>query len=178
MTDDLVIRASEFAAAAHASIDHRRKFTNEPYIVHPQAVSELVATVTDDPATIAAAWLHDVVEDTPVTIQEIEAEFGADVGSLVADLTDVSRLSDGNRRVRKAIDRQHTSEADPRAKTVKLADVIHNLTEIVRQDPGFAVKFLAESEQLLLVLTEGHPTLVDRARQVIAESKQMLSRDH
>ena len=176
MTDDMVNRAAAFAKAAHESIDQRRKFTNEPYIVHPQAVAETVATVTDDAATLAAAWLHDVVEDTPISIQEIKAEFGAEIASLVADLTDVSHPTDGNRKQRMAIDRQHTAEADPRAKTVKLADVIHNLSDIVRQDPGFAVKYLAEKELLLEVLSEGHAELLARAKQVIADSRRSLAK--
>ena len=69
---DVVIRAAEFARRAHASIDQRRKYTHAPYIVHPKAVADIVAGVTDDPAMIAAAWLHDVVEDTPITIAEVE----------------------------------------------------------------------------------------------------------
>ena len=94
----------------------------------------------------------------------------------MADLTDVSQPTDGNRKQRKAMDRQHTAAADPRAKTVKLADVINNLSDIVRQDPGFAVKYLGEKELLLEVLSEGHPELLARAQQVIAESKQSLAK--
>ena len=176
MTDDVVTKAAAFAKAAHESIDQRRKFTNEPYIVHPQAVAQTVETVTDDAATLAAAWLHDVVEDTAVSIQEIESEFGEDIAALVADLTDVSQPCDGNRKQRKAIDRHHTADSDPRAKTVKLADVINNLSDIVRQDPGFAVKYLEEKELLLQVLSEGHPELLARAQQVVAEAKQALAK--
>ena len=174
MKDDVVTKAAAFAKAAHESIDQRRKYSNEPYIVHPQAVAETVATVTDDPATIAAAWLHDVVEDTPISIDEIKTEFGADIAGLVADLTDVSKPTDGNRNERKAIDREHTAKADVRAKTVKLADVINNLNDLVRQDPKFAVTYLAEKELLLKVLTDGNPTLFKQAEQVIAESKRIL----
>ena len=67
-------RAAEFAKAAHEGIDQRRKYTNEPYIVHPQLVAEIVSSVTDDEDMICAAWLHDVVEDTPVTLEEIRNE--------------------------------------------------------------------------------------------------------
>ena len=67
--EDVVSRAAAFAKAAHESIDQRRKYSNAPYIVHPEAVARTVSSVTDDVATIAAAWLHDVVEDTPVTIE-------------------------------------------------------------------------------------------------------------
>lgn len=170
----IITKAAEFAQAAHESIDQRRKYTGEPYIVHPRAVAATVGSVTDDPVTIAAAWLHDVVEDTPVTIEEVRQEFGADVASLVADLTDVSQLSDGNRKERTAIDRKHTSQADPRAKTVKLADVIDNITDIVAQNPGFASTYIREKELLLQVLGEGDRDLFRRAEQVIQSAKQQL----
>ena len=68
MEDDLEQRALAFARRAHESIDHRRKYTDEPYIVHPIAVAELVKSVPHTPEMVAAAYLHDVVEDTPVTI--------------------------------------------------------------------------------------------------------------
>lgn len=172
---DVIERAAKFARAAHASIDQRRKYTNEPYIVHPTAVAGIVSEVTDDPVIIAAAWLHDVVEDTPVSIEEIEAEFGPDVASLVDDLTDVSQKSDGNRAARTAIDRAHTAEADPRAKTVKLADVIHNLSDIAEVSPGFAGRYLDEKQLLLDVLKEGDSRLYKRAAGVIAAARQQLS---
>jgi (p)ppGpp synthase/HD superfamily hydrolase len=108
--DDLERRALAFATAAHASIDQRRKYTNEPYIVHPIAVAKLVKTVSHTPEMVAAALLHDVVEDTPITSEEVRAEFGPIVGELVDWLTDVSRPGDGNRRLRKNLDLQHTAK--------------------------------------------------------------------
>lgn len=173
---DLVTRAAEFARRAHESIDQRRKYSGEPYIVHPQAVVELVASVTDDPAILAAAWLHDVVEDTPITLDEIEAEFGEDVARLVENLTDVSKREDGNRATRVAIDRNHTAQANPRAKTVKLADVIHNISDIVEADPGYAPKYIREKEALLEVLTEGDERLYKRALKAISDAWEQLHR--
>lgn len=172
---DVIDRAAQFAKSAHESIDQRRKYSGEPYIVHPAAVAGLVSSVTDDEATIAAAWLHDVVEDTPRTIADIECEFGPEIAQLVSDLTDVSRPSDGNRRKRAALDRQHTAGADPRAKTVKLADVIHNLSDIVESDPRYAPTYIAEKAQLLKVLSDGHPKLYRRAEQVIQDSRARLT---
>jgi len=173
---DLVTKAAAFARAAHERIDQRRKYTGEPYIVHPEAVAGLVASVTDDPTMIAAAWLHDVVEDTPVTLDEIRAEFGADVATLVDDLTNVSKKTDGNRKVRKSIDRAHTAGADPKAKTVKLADVIHNLTGIVEQNPGFAHVYVQEKELLLAELEDGDPTLLKQAHGVVREVKRQVAK--
>lgn len=165
MTKDLCERALEFAARAHESIGQRRKYTGEPYIVHPIAVAEIVRSVPHTPEMVAAAYLHDVVEDTPVTIEEIEAEFGPKVAELVDWLTDVSRPEDGNRRTRKAIDLEHSARAPPDAKTIKLADLIDNTRTIKPHDPGFWRVYRREKQALLRVLGEGDPTLWKRAQQ-------------
>ena len=68
---DLVTKAADFAKSAHESIDQRRKYTNEPYIAHPIAVAGLLDELNLDPETLVAAILHDVVEDTGVTLDEI-----------------------------------------------------------------------------------------------------------
>jgi len=86
----MINKARQFATRMHASIDQRRKYSGEPYIVHPAAVAKLVAGVTDDAAMISAAWLHDVVEDTPATLAQIEIEFGNEIATLVDELTDIS----------------------------------------------------------------------------------------
>ena len=112
---DMESRALSFATAAHASIDQRRKYTGEPYIVHPVAVAEIVRSVPHTPEMIAAAYLHDVVEDTPVTIAEIESEFGSTISGLVGWLTDVSAPSDGNRRSRMRLRRRDGDGALARA---------------------------------------------------------------
>jgi (p)ppGpp synthase/HD superfamily hydrolase len=156
-------RAREFATRAHASIDQRRKYTNEPYIVHPVAVAEIVRSVPHTVEMIAAAYLHDVVEDTPATIAEIENEFGRSVAELVGWLTDVSVPSDGNRAARKAKDLAHTAAAPAQAKTIKLADLIDNTRTIERHDPGFWRVYRVEKIRLLEVLKEGDATLWKRA---------------
>ena len=90
---DLIQRAQHFATSAHQRIGHRRKYSDQPYQVHLEAVARLVASVTDDPEMIAAAWLHDVVEDTPATLGDVEREFGPAMAALVQDLTDSCRCS-------------------------------------------------------------------------------------
>ncbi len=171
---DLIAQAADFAKTAHEKMGQRRKYSGEPYIVHPQAVATTVAGVTDDVATIAAAWLHDVVEDTPVTLEQLADLFGPDIAALVSDLTNASSPEDGNRQQRKAIDRQHTTQADPRAKTVKLADLIDNLSDIAEADPGFARIYLGEKQLQLQVLTEGHPELFQHVETIIRDGLQML----
>ena len=163
---DIVEKARVFATRAHESIDQRRKYTNEPYIVHPAEVASIVKTVPHTKAMLAAAWLHDVVEDTPVTLAQIYAEFGAEIGDLVEMLTDVSRPSDGNRKTRKEKDRKHTALASPEGKTIKLADLISNTSSIVKYDPNFARVYLREKRLLLDVLKEGDKTLWKKANKV------------
>jgi hypothetical protein len=174
--DDVTEKARVYATSAHARINQLRKYTRQPYDVHLKAVAELVAAVSDDPAMIAAAWLHDTVEDTPATFEDLEREFGADVTQLVKELTDVSRPGDGNRAVRKAIDRRHTAGASPRAKTVKLADIVDNTEDICRHDAKFGRVYVSEAEALLAVLAEGDAALYARAAAVTAACRDRLGR--
>ena len=170
----LVDGARVYATEAHQRINHRRKYNNEPYHVHLSAVAKLVSSVTDDESMIAAAWLHDTVEDTQATLEDIEETFGMPVAELVEELTDVSKPGDGNRVTRKRIDRLHLSQASKRAKTVKLADLIDNCKDITRHDPRFAQVYLEEMNELLDVLTDGDPQLFKRAERIHTKSKEML----
>ena len=171
---DLVDRARVYATEAHQRINHRRKYNNEPYHVHLSAVAKLVASVTDDEEMVAAAWLHDTVEDTQATKEDVEAEFGMQVAELVEELTDVSKPGDGNRVRRKQIDRMHLAQASKRAKTVKLADLIDNCKDITRHDPRFAQVYLAEMNSLLDVLQGGNEQLYKRAEKIHATSVEKL----
>lgn len=173
--NDLEQRAHDFADKAHAAIDHKRKYTGDPYIVHPEAVAEIVRSVAHTPAMVAASYLHDTVEDTQTTIEEIEKEFGAEVAELVGWLTDVSQPEDGNRAARKAIDREHSAQAPAQAQTIKVADLIDNSLSIMAHDHKFARVYLSEKEALLDVLVRADPTLLARARHILDESLRTLA---
>lgn len=164
---NIVERARLFATAAHAAVGQTRKYTGEPYVVHPIEVSQLVASVGGTDAMVAAALLHDVLEDTDVTVDLLEAEFGSEVADLVLWLTDVSTPEDGNRSTRKALDRQHSAAAPAAAQTIKVADLISNTRTIVEFDPGFAKTYLEEKRLLLEVLTRADPVLLDQAKNQI-----------
>ena len=86
---DKVTKAIEFAAAAHDGM--LRKKDKTPYILHPLEAAVIVGTMTDDRDVISAAVLHDVVEDTPITIEEIEENFGSRVRALVESETEDKR---------------------------------------------------------------------------------------
>ncbi len=173
----LIERARDYATRAHQRIDQRRKYNNQPYHMHLEAVADIVAGVTDDEEMIAAAWLHDTVEDTPATLDDIEKEFGTSVAELVEELTDVSKPSDGNRVRRKEIDRIHSAQASSRAKTVKLADLIDNCRDITKHDPRFARVYLQEMALLLDVLEDSDPVLYKRAHKVHAKCAAKLRAD-
>lgn len=164
---EIVERARVFATAAHAAVGQTRKYTFEPYIVHPAEVAMIVAEAGGTPEMVAAAWLHDTVEDTGVTIEVIRAEFGTEVAELVGWLTDVSRPEHGNRAHRKALDRAHSAMAPAEAQTVKLADLIANTRSIVAHDAAFAKTYLEEKRLMLEVMTKGSPTLMAEARKYI-----------
>jgi (p)ppGpp synthase/HD superfamily hydrolase len=165
---DVVRKAQVYAMAAHAAVGQRRKYTGEPYIVHPAEVAKIVASVPGaTPDMVAAAWLHDVVEDTGCTFTDVHMAFGIDIATLVGWLTDVSKPEDGNRATRKAMDRAHTAQAPAEAQTIKLADLISNSRSIMQHDPEFARVYLEEKRLLLEVLTKGDPELHARASEFV-----------
>jgi hypothetical protein len=171
---ELIKHAKTFATGAHQRINHRRKYTQQPYEVHLKSVASLIKEVGGSNEMIAAAWLHDTVEDTPATHHDIEAAFGAEVGKLVYELTDISKPSDGNRALRKAIDRNHLASASADAQTIKLADLIDNARDICKHDENFSRVYLSEMSALLDVLTRGHPELMRRARKTLDKCLKQL----
>jgi (p)ppGpp synthase/HD superfamily hydrolase len=175
MKHPLIKAAAQFAAKAHKEAGQTRKYCGSPYIVHPAEVAKLVSMVTDDVATIAAAWLHDTIEDTDCTYLEIKNLFGDEIADIVMDLTDISQPQDGNRETRKEIDRYHTACGSQKAHTVKLADLISNTRSIVEHDPDFAVVYLKEKEKLLEVLQDGSAILYGIAADSLIQGKLALA---
>jgi (p)ppGpp synthase/HD superfamily hydrolase len=109
-----------------------------------------------------------------VTIETIEQEFGSEVAEIVGWLTDVSKPEDGNRAVRKAIDREHSAQAPASAQTVKCCDLISNTRSIVRNDPEFAKIYLIEKRSLLEVMTKAHSEIMEEAIRVMEEAERDL----
>lgn len=144
---EIVLPARDFAREIHKS--QVRKYTGEPYFSHLEEVAMLVAQHGGTPEMIAAAYLHDCVEDQGVDPAELSVRFGPKVQQYVVELTDVSRPSDGNREVRKRLDRLHTASISPEAKSIKCADLTSNTASIVERDPEFAKVYLEEKRLLL-----------------------------
>ena len=163
-----IATAITFADAAFLAVGQRRKFCGRPYIEHPIRVMRLLdsASAVNDSMRLAAI-LHDTVEDTQVSIKDIENYFGDATARLVDELTDIAVPSDGVRAVRVAINHAHTALASPSGKTIKLADVIDNCSNIVEQAPEFAKIYLEEKRLLLEVLTEGDARLYRLAHNIV-----------
>ena len=150
--EDMIVKAEIFATQAHALVEQKRKYTGEDYIVHPIRVAKIVEQFGGSDDQIAAAFLHDVVEDTDVDILDVRMEFGNDIGEIVDGLTDVSQPSDGNRKLRKAMDRAHSADASAEAQFVKCADIIDNSADISANDPNFSKVYKQEMLELLAVM--------------------------
>ncbi len=137
--------AFEFARDAHK--DQRRK-TGEPYIIHPIAVARILAVELELGANpVIAAFLHDVVEDTPHTLEEIEARFGADVAFLVGVVTkqkkqkyEESKQVDNYRQILSSV------QFDLRAILLKLADRLHNMRTLASMRPDKQMKIAGETD--------------------------------
>lgn len=161
----LIAKALQFAAKAHKG--QKRKYDNTQYIVHPLRVAIMVQDAGGDDNMIAAALLHDTVEDTETTSHDIYAIFGYDIGELVYELTE--QFVEGNRAFRKQVYKNHLAGATDRAKTIKLADLIDNTRDIVLADPKFAKVYMAEKRELLTVLGEGDKVLFDQASKQVED---------
>jgi len=152
---EMVSRAHMFAACAHAACGQKRKYTEMPYIVHPEEVVQILTLHgVVDPYILSAAYMHDVLEDTQVTEAEMRRWFPTKVVDLVLEVTDVSKKEDGNRDVRKTIDREHIALASKNGMLIKLADLISNTRDIVGHDIGFARMYLKEKGLLLKVMQQ------------------------
>ena len=172
--NELVARAQSFAHDAHDSINQKRKYSGKPYWIHTDEVAEIVSGVTEDPEIIAAAHLHDVLEDVneePYDYVYIKDLFGSRVVSLVKELTDEftkKRYPKLNRTERKSKEAERLSKLSPDAQTIKLADMISNAKDLKKSDPGFADVYLREKETILEGMTKGNPVLFKRAKKIVA----------
>ena len=133
LNTELLDRAIIFAVKAHAGTERRGK--GFPYIVHPMEAVEIVATITPDQELLAAAVLHDVVEDTDITADDIRREFGDRIASLVVAESDVfvegvSEEDSWHARKQAAIDRLAAAPHD--AKIVAMGDKLSNMRAIAR----------------------------------------------
>ncbi len=184
--NDILIAVKNFADRAHG--DQVRKFTGERYIGHPVRVMELVLEFNNDIAVLAAALLHDVLEDTAVTPQELlsflstvlpeqEAERSL---AIVKELTDVYIKRDYpslNRSARKTRETERLVTVSADAQTIKYADIIDNVTDIATQETDFAHVYIQEARAMVTGMDKGDVRMRERAFHAIEQSLARL-RDH
>ena len=151
---DLIERAERFARVCHAG-QCRKGAAKEPYTIHLEEVSSLVATWGGSDEAIAAAWLHDTVEDCPPTSHEdLVAEFGERVAGFVAELTDDKTLP---KPERKELQIANATKKTPEAALVKLADKTSNVRAIAESPPeGWSLarrlQYIAWAEKVVSAL--------------------------
>jgi (p)ppGpp synthase/HD superfamily hydrolase len=128
-----ILAAARFAAEKHAQ-QKRKGALGEPYMNHLVEVAELIAASSNelDAELVMAGFLHDTIEDTSVTYQELENHFGRDVADLVAEVTDDKSLP---KEMRKQLQVETAHKKSGRAQTLKLADKIANLRSILKSPP-------------------------------------------
>jgi guanosine-3',5'-bis(diphosphate) 3'-pyrophosphohydrolase len=134
MTLALVLKAAEFAAEKHRH-QRRKDAQASPYINHPIALARLLANEGGiaDADVLCAALLHDTIEDTETTAEELRAEFGEVITAIVLEVTDDKSLSGPER---KRLQVEHAPHASHQAKLVKLADKICNLRDLLHAPPA------------------------------------------
>jgi (p)ppGpp synthase/HD superfamily hydrolase len=202
MNHPLIVKADLFAMVAHAAVGQRRRYTDEPYIVHPRRLALRIAALPGATVEmVVAALLHDTVEDTRkfvdgngevivktgefcsrpafkagdivlymvpgITIELIRQEFGDLVALYVDGLTDVAMPWDGNRKVRMALNRDHTAAQPAEVQTIKLVDSEDNLDSIINDDPDFAQRYVPEKRDLLPHLKDGDPSVYASVEKII-----------
>lgn len=184
MIDSILIEVQNFAAEAHKG--QRRKYADEDYIFHPIRVSSICRNVNTSMPILAAALLHDVVEDTEVNyemlkvfLEQVMNEDDAKVTfGLVKDLTDVytyKAYPTLNRRQRKDKEHDRLAGVCPDAQTIKYADIIDNCIDIADSDDDFAPKFLMECRSLLNKMKRGNRELFDQANAIVEMGLQKVS---
>jgi guanosine-3',5'-bis(diphosphate) 3'-pyrophosphohydrolase len=174
--EEILQQVRDFADRAHGG--QMRKYTPERYIVHPVRVMNLCREYTNDVTILCAALLHDVLEDTPVTQEDIhdfllplmDREKAERTVGLVVELTDVYIKEDypqWNRRKRKERETQRLEQTSTDSQTIKYADIIDNCVEIVNHDTDFAPLFLHECRAILRKMNKGNQELYKRAVETV-----------
>jgi PAS domain S-box-containing protein len=161
---DLIQAAKLFAI----SNCHRIPMGSNPVLqspeVHLKSVAQIVSSVSQDANMIAAAWLHDILEDTGVTINEVERRFGTTIAGIVDELTLLSHGASGSRAVRLALAKEHLADVSAGAKTVALADIIDTSRYLYKNRLAALTEYAAEAKELAHVLEGGNERLVGRLR--------------
>ena len=173
----LIFRALRFSADKHSN-QRRKDAKASPYINHPIQVAEILWRVGDvrDVSLLVASLLHDTIEDTATTPEEIRAEFGEEVLALVLEVTDDKRLP---KATRKQLQVEHAPHKSQNAKLLKLADKISNVQDIVTSPPRDwslqrKQEYLLWTEQVVAGLRGVNEKLERHYDEILSRGKQSL----
>ncbi len=173
-----LLSAVEFAARKHSG-QRRKDPEATPFINHPIIVAELLTRIAgvEDLATLQAAVLHDTIEDTETTTPELDSLFGPEVRSLVMEVTDDKSLPNAERKRLQIVHAPHLS---PRAKLIKLADKIANVTDITATAPApWSVQrkreYLGWAEQVVNQLRGTNTALETLFDKTVAQKRALLA---
>jgi guanosine-3',5'-bis(diphosphate) 3'-pyrophosphohydrolase len=183
---ELILKVEAFAAKAHNG--QTRRYSDQPYVVHPLSVMKRCGQYTNDVAILCAALLHDVLEDTAVAATELESFLrsvtdeitASKTFNLVVELTDVYTKESHpnlNRARRKELETQRLATISGDAQTIKYADIIDN-ADVAEHDPGFARKYLREQRNILAVMTYGNASLRTQALDIIDHLLSSIANYH
>ena len=175
-----IIKAIHFATQKHTH-QRRKNKTQDPYINHPIEVMSILADarVQEHPALLAAV-LHDTVEDTNTTLQEIEERFGKKIAGIVSEVTDDKSLS---KLRRKQLQIEHAKTASYCARLVKIADKISNLSNLLTDPPTtwskeYIIGYAVWSQEVVLAMPPTDPELerrfFDLTKKIIGDSHMTL----
>jgi (p)ppGpp synthase/HD superfamily hydrolase len=175
-----ILKALHFAADKHR--DQRRKDVGaSPYINHPIEVAELLARVggVTDLVTLQGALLHDTIEDTNTSPEELEREFGAEVRRVVEEVTDDQNLPKADRKRLQIAHAPHISE---RARLIKLADKISNVRSVTHTPPAKwplqrRQEYLDWTEQVIAGVRGVNPSLEELYFKLLDEGRRTLGTD-
>lgn len=173
---DLVARARAFAREVHAS-QRRRDAAASPYFIHLEKVAALVTRFGGSEAAICAAWLHDTVEDQPVSPEQLAAEFGPQIASIVAELTDDKELPKAER---KRLQEVNAPGKSPEAALVKLADKSSNIRAVGATPPvgwpdARRLDYVAWGERVVNALPPLPREARDHFDAVVAEARRLIA---
>lgn len=172
---ELIEKAKIMCKTAHNAVGQKRKYTNEPYWVHPFEVAHIVSEFTSCEDVIAAAYLHDVIEDTKITHSDIWDILNSSVADYVSEVTDISKDSDGNREKRKKIDAHHLLEATQGGLKIKMADIISNTRSIAAYDIDFSKVYIKEKIYLLKLIQENKINFANGCELFLRAKESVLS---
>jgi guanosine-3',5'-bis(diphosphate) 3'-pyrophosphohydrolase len=180
MTSKISDLARAFAAEQHRG-QLRKGATGNPYFNHVVEVAEMVGNAirASDDNLVAAALLHDVIEDSEATRGSLAEMFNEDIADLVGELTDEEGLGEEARRQAQI---EHASDLSDRAKIVKIADKISNIEEMHRDPPagwsiGKRLAYLEWGEAVVMQLQGACPILEDRFRESARALREQLTRN-